>query len=324
MAEPKKNKGSEFEKATQTLFKAVFTELGFHVIDVRKQWSGTQNGFDVRVTFLDADESERVLFFECKNYDSDLDWSSIVEKVLELESSNYHVDGFVALSPKKELSNIKDHVAAGLQGKFKFPIRYFTPESGIKELFSIDREIYKTIYGEYPNFPQSRSEILDQFRLYIRSILKEKQALKYANIIEIKASDEVPNEDGNYITNLDKKLSAVLAEDDLDREEYHRYRCEYKVFLEGLSDVNNDLRNKILKWQDNLRIKAKRLSKKFIESNDYTPTKFFNDFFEIADIELRTFYANHRLDGDNERLLHGVVFELAAECPLDWRPRNGV
>ena len=42
----KKNNGTDFEIATQDFFKKVFEEIGFHVISVRKQWAGTQNGFD--------------------------------------------------------------------------------------------------------------------------------------------------------------------------------------------------------------------------------------------------------------------------------------
>ncbi len=56
--------------------------------------------------------------------------------------------------------------------------------------------------------------------------------------------------------------------------------------------------------------------------DQYTPAHFFHDFFEIAEIEILTFYKDFELKGDKEKLLHGVVFELAAKCPLDWR-KNG-
>ena len=121
---------------------------------------------------------------------------------------------------------------------------------------------------------------------------------------------------------MDRKLNAVFEIDDPDRIQYHQYRCDYKVYLESLTDINNTLRNKILNWQDNLRIKASRLTKKFESDENYTPTKFFHDFFDIADKELLTFYNVEKLDGYNEKLLHGVIFELAAECPLDWRKKH--
>lgn len=313
------HKGADFEKSSFDFFQKIFEEIGFQVLSVRKQWSGTQNGFDIRINFLDNDEFERNIFFECKDYDTALDWSNILEKILELDAANYQVDGFIALSPKMDLSNINDNVAINLNSKFKFPIRYLTPESKIKELFSIDKDIYERVYGVAPLAVKNRQAILDWFKAYIGSVLKEKQVLKFASRIEVKDSAIKPNEDASYITNLDKKLNEVLDANDPDRDEYHKLRCDYKVYLEELTDVNNQLRLKIINWQDNLRIKAKRLTKKFTQDTSYTPTKFFHDFFEIAEKDLYEFYSAEKLDGDKEKILNGVVFELAAECPLDWR-----
>lgn len=312
-------KGSDFEKLTHDFFKKIFEEIGFQVLSVRKQWSGTQNGFDIRITFLDNDESERAIFFECKNYETELDWGHILEKILELDAANYQVDGFVVLSPKMDLSNVNDNIAPHLNSKFKFPIRYYTPESNIKELFSLDREIYGRIYGQNPTGTIDRNAILNHFKAYVGTILKEKQLLKFANRIEIKESVNKPHEDVSFITNLDQKLNSLFDKNDTDRVEYHQLRCDYKVYLERLTDVNNQLRLKIINWQDNLRIKAKRLTKNFSQDSTYTPTKFFHDFFEIAEKDLLAFYSAEKLDGDKEKILNGVIFELAAECPLDWR-----
>jgi len=312
-------KGASFEKATHDFFKKIFEEIGFQVLSIRKQWSGTQNGFDIRINFLDNDEFERTIFFECKNYDTELDWGHILEKILELDAANYQVDGFIALSPKMDISNINDNIAPKLNSKFKFPIRYLTPESNVKELFSIEKEIHEEIYGYCPTGTVDRKAILNRFKAYIGSILREKQLLKFANRIEVKDSIKKPDEDGSFITNLDKKLNEVLEENDPDREEFHKLRCDYKIYLEELTDVNNQLRLKIINWQDNLRIKAKRLTKKFSQDSTYTPTKFYHDFFETAEKDLLAFYSAEQLDGDKEKILNGVVFELAAECPLDWR-----
>ena len=51
---------------------------------------------------------------------------------------------------------------------------------------------------------------------------------------------------------------------------------------------------------------------------DYTPKNFFHDFFEEAEKELITFYKDFEIKGDRQKLLNGVVFELAAQCPLNW------
>jgi hypothetical protein len=167
-----------------------------------------------------------------------------------------------------------------------------------------------------------RAAELKKLRSIFEKIINEKNLLKLSRRIEIIVADKKPEEEENYPTNLDKKLNEVIAADDPDRKEYHQLRCDYKVYLESLTDINNSLRLKIIKWQDNLRLKAKRLTKKFQVSSDYSPTQFFHDFFDAAEIELTTFFSSEKLDGDREKLLHGVIFELAAECPLDWRKKQ--
>ena len=52
--------------------------------------------------------------------------------------------------------------------------------------------------------------------------------------------------------------------------------------------------------------------------DSYTATKFYGEFFNTAEQSLLEFYSSNDLTGDNEKLLHGVVLELAAECPLNW------
>jgi hypothetical protein len=312
-------KGSLFEEKVELLFRKIFSEAGYHVIDIRRQQAGSQNGFDIRVTFLDDDSNERVLFFECKNYETLLDWENILEKILELASVSYSVDGFIVLSPKVEVSNINDNIQALLMDQFKFPIKHWTPNSDIETLFSLDSDIYEEIYQKKFSGICDRSKVLASFKAKVDSILKQKRLFEIVNKIEIKASSLPPTEDPIYKTNLDNKLDEVLDPTDPLREEYHQYRCDYKIFLEGLSDLNNPLRIKIQNWQDNLRRKAKRLTKKHNDLTESTPTKFFHDFFDEAEKELLTFYSAEKLDGDKEKLLHGVVFELAAECPLDWR-----
>jgi hypothetical protein len=316
-----KAKGSEFEKQVQGFFRKVFEEMGFTVIEVRRQWAGTQNGFDVKVVFLNENDIECTLFFECKDYDSTLDWADIFTKVCELEGSNYSVDGFIALSPRVPISNIDDNLVPKLKTKFPFPIKYWDSNSHIEELFSLDLDVYKIVYGKICTLSSDRTACLKKNKSIINAILEEKLVLRLVKKIEIEQTTDQPKEQAEYRTNLDKKLDSVLSVDDTDRATYHQLRCSYKIYLEGLEDIDNSLRQKIMRWQDNLKLKASRLTKKFQSNDSYTPSAFFHEFFGIADTELSTFFSNENLDGDRERLLHGVVFELAAECPLDWRKK---
>ena len=42
--------------------------MGYLVLQVRKQDSGDQKGFDISILFLDQNNKERHIFIECKYY----------------------------------------------------------------------------------------------------------------------------------------------------------------------------------------------------------------------------------------------------------------
>lgn len=310
-------KGTDFELNTCAFLEALFKELGFLVIEARQQKTGTQNGFDVLIQFVDDYGKERNFHFECKDYTSPLNWEKISIKILELSAMGYSVDGFFAVSPKIDISNIHHHLANDLPNKVNFPVRHWTPESSVKEYFALAPEIYKEIYGE--EAPRiDRDHILAKLKALISIVLNHKDTLSFADAIHIKEADREPTEDGELKTTLDRKLNSVLPEDDPERAEYHQQRCDYKLYLEELQDVNNQLRTKIIQWQDNMRIKAARLTSKFQTQPDYSSVKFFYDFFEAAETSLLVFLKDNQLTGDDQKLLNGVVFELAAECKLNW------
>jgi len=316
-------KGTEFESLIKPFFRKLFEGMGFFVFEIRNQKSGTQNGFDIKIECEDDCGIARNVFIECKYYDSKLNWGEILNKQLELSGSNYSCDCFIALSPKEDLSNINDNLQSVFENFSKHPVEFWTPDNYVREMFAIDNDLYKVIYDEECPFTVVKEEQIQRVKKKLLLLFKKKDVLKYANIIRITTSTEVPNEKTELKTSLDRKLDAILPADHEDRIRYHQLRCDYKIFLEKLQDINNILRSNILNWQDDLRLKAKRLTEKFNIDSSYTSEKFFHDFFDAAEVSLNSFYGAHELNGDSEKLLHGVVFELAAECPLDWRKANG-
>jgi hypothetical protein len=74
------NKGIDFEHKALEYLKSLFEQLGFPVLEARNQQSGTQNGFDIRITFQDDQNKVRQFYFECKDYTSKLYWKGIVSK----------------------------------------------------------------------------------------------------------------------------------------------------------------------------------------------------------------------------------------------------
>jgi hypothetical protein len=316
--------GSDFEELVKPFFRKVFEDMGFLVIQVRKQKSGSQNGFDISVSFFDDNDLEREIFIECKYYTkSALNWVDIFNKQIQLKGSNHYPCAFILLSPLRDLSNIDHNLQAKIVKDFKYPVDFWTPDKQIQNLFALDEELYKKVFDiDKCDIEIKRSDELKKYKAIINLLIQKKDALQYSNLIRINDSDIEPTEDSKLKTTLDEKLNSVLDADDENRIIYHRIRANYKVFLESLVDLNTDLRSDILNWEDNLRLKASRLTNNFNIDENYTPEKFFHDFFKEAENEILTFYKDFELKGDKEKLLHGVVFELAAQCPLDWK-KNG-
>lgn len=311
--------GSDFEKLVKPFFKKLFADLGFFVLEVRKQDSGTQNGFDIKVEFEDNNGLERHFFIECKYYTSKLPWSELLKKQVQLSGSNYKCDAFIALSPLENLSNIDDDLQSIFENYGKYPAEFWTPDNDVKELFMLDAALYQKVYDESCPTNVDKGKVLSNLTRRIELLIQKKETLQFVNLIEIQEADHEPDESDGLRTSLDEKLDEVFSKDDPKRVYYHQLRCNYKVYLDGLQDVNNSLRSKIISWQDDLRFKAYRLTDKFNIDSSYSPKRFYHDFFEDASKSMNAFLANHKLYGDEEKLLHGVVFELAAECPLDWR-----
>lgn len=315
--------GLEFESLIKPFFQKLFNDIGYIVLEVRNQQSGTQNGFDIKIVFEDFNLKERFFFIECKYYTSaKLEWSDIINKQVELQSSNYNPSAFILLSPLQVLSNINDNAQVKFEQLLRFPVEFWTPDKEIEELFALNKILYEKVYDKPCSIIIDDKAQIKKIKARVELILKKKDIFQFSNTIEIKTALRYPSENDNLVTSLDLKLNSVLDEDDEERLYYHQLRVDYKVFLEDLQDVNNDLRQKILKWQENMRLRAKRLTRKFNIETSYTSKQFFEDFFDDAESQLLTFYEKNELKDDEEKLLNGIVFELAAECPLDWRKRS--
>ena len=167
--------GNEFETLVKPFFEQLFEDLGFDVLHVRGQLAGTQNGFDLRIEFKDRKGKTRNLFIECKYYSTKLPWSEIFRKQVELNAANYSVDGFLLLSPKRDLSNIDDNIQAKAEKKwFGFPTAFWTPDSGVNQLFSIDDELHRKIYGVEYDGEVDVAKVLKRTKLKIEDLLEKK------------------------------------------------------------------------------------------------------------------------------------------------------
>lgn len=313
------SKGDKLEILAAKHFEWLFEEMNFQVTKVRRQHSGAQFGFDIEVEFYDDYEYQRNFYFECKDYSTDLHWNSLLRKIFELDSSAYNPDAFIAISPKTPISNINANTLENCRSKFCFCIDLWDTTNKIEELFALNADIFYELYEyNYSNLIDI-NKIIDKTKLKINHLIDQKNCLDLGNRIKILDSDKNPHEKETLRTSLDLKLNSIFPENDEVRLRYHKYRCDYKIYLEDLEDTHNNLRSEIFNWQDNLRHKAQRLTEKFNVYEDYTPQKFFYDFLDEAKKDLDIFFSNGNYTGDIEKLLQGIVMELAAECPLDWR-----
>lgn len=313
------SKGDKLEILATKHFRWLFEEMDFQVVKVRRQNSGAQFGFDIEIQFYDDNDYQRNFYFECKDYSTDLNWNALLRKIFELDSSAYDPDAFIAISPKVQISNINDHTLESCKSKFCFAIDLWDTTNKVEEIFALDNNIFFELYQYNYSSIIDNQQVLNKTRLRVNNLIYHKDCLDWANKIRIIDSNKNPSEKEDFRTNLDLKLNSIFPEDDKARLRYHKYRCDYKVYLEDLEDIHNDLRSEILYWQDNLRHKAYRLTGRFNVHKDYTPQMFFYDFFDEAKKDLDIFFKNGNYTGDIEKLLQGIVMELAAECPLDWR-----
>lgn len=165
-------KGSTFEIITKGFFVWLFENIGFVVTQARVQKAGSQNGFDILIV-VSKDFSERRIFIECKNYESDLSIGNIFKKGLNLES-NYELgkkDLFIAINPKSNFSNEDNSEKLSPILDLKFPFNYYALEksNGIKELFALNKEFYKQIYGDNVDFVINEEKEVERFKTIIFS-----------------------------------------------------------------------------------------------------------------------------------------------------------
>lgn len=140
--------GTDFEALIKPFFRTVFEKMGFTVLEVRNQTAGTQNGFDIYINFLDFSTISRHFFIECKYYTSQLSYSEILNKQYQLFDSFDKIDAFIALSPVVNLSNINHKLKTNADHRYGFPVDFWSPDRGIRDLFTIDSVLYEKVYGE--------------------------------------------------------------------------------------------------------------------------------------------------------------------------------
>jgi hypothetical protein len=154
---------------------------------VRRQRSGTQNGADIVIRFKGAAiGASSTCLVECKNYaanSSGLTVSAVADKVLQAEArfGAEPVDHWILVSPDLDPSNELDGLAEHWNAtqKFPFTVQIWSPQTGIRDLFTLDPDIYRSLYSEDP--PESRrdaADIVAEFSERLRPPVRQPEQLR--------------------------------------------------------------------------------------------------------------------------------------------------
>ncbi|OUL60511.1 NACHT domain-containing NTPase, partial [Flavobacterium sp. AJR] len=280
--------GSSFEIITKDFFVWLFEKIGFTVTKARPQKSGNQNGFDILI-IVSKDFSEKKIFIECKNYETDLSIGNIIKKGLNLES-NYELDEndlFIAINPRSNFSNEdnSEKLSPVLSQKFKFTYYALDISNGIKELFALNNNFYRSVYGEDVNFIVNEEKEIERFKTIIFSrkpfqkiIIKDADKdrfIGYINVdknnIERYFTEDAQN--NNILFKRDKKENLTLSTI-LDKED--------KIFIIGNPGIGKSTELKKFALQNWKTGDNEKFIPIFKSLKNFTTTDLIADYFPIG------------------------------------------
>lgn len=167
-------KGGAFEIIANELLKNIFQELGYTIVRERTQDSGTQDGFDNLIEFVDNKFRNYIIYSECKDYRSNLNYTQALEKIPHIVSTHRNIDLLLFISPFENFSNTNEN--SKLEGFYQSisegcPVEFLMPESYVRDYFSLYPDLYKKVYNEeiFILGQDRRNELLKQFEKLIFS-----------------------------------------------------------------------------------------------------------------------------------------------------------
>jgi len=143
---------------------------------LRRQQPGLRYGTDI-IFRARAANNNSTCQVECKSYQSPLSVKTVADKVLQAEASyaDEPVDHWILISPHQDPSNELDLYVQhwNSSSMFPFTVQIWSPQSGVRDLFSLDPDIYRALYGEYPPEPRADpsvtlAEFVDRLRSPVR------------------------------------------------------------------------------------------------------------------------------------------------------------
>jgi type I restriction system adenine methylase HsdM len=150
--------GVALEQATIDLFTRLFSieadARELLIYRLRRQAAGNQFGHDIELDCSVAGNPAVHCHVECKNLDRSIDLNDIAAKLTQQKF--YHrdaqVDHWILISPHGDPSNeVRSMLNTWEEtAEYPFSVQIWSPENGIRELFALEPEVYRKIYGRLP------------------------------------------------------------------------------------------------------------------------------------------------------------------------------
>jgi hypothetical protein len=168
-------RGGELEILAIEFLELIFKELKYSVVRKRIQTSGSQDGYDNLVEIVNDKYLSKLIYSECKDYTSELNYTDAVIKLPQIATTHENIDLVLFISPKRNFTNIfeetrnKPFFESLINSQFK--VSFLTPETDVEKYFSLYPEIYRKAYQkDAPSLTENeRVEILKQFDKFIFS-----------------------------------------------------------------------------------------------------------------------------------------------------------
>lgn len=172
-------RGAALEEAVLELFRRIFDldqdQSQLVLRELRRQTSGTQRGFDIKLTCQDSLGAMAVCMIECKNYQNGIiRLRDVAPKLAALQCGEEEADHWILISPNSRLSNELSEAAKKWKDSFLWePIRdvqFWTQEEKVQELFALFPDLYTRFYGEWQDSPykdwdaEKRKQVAENWR----------------------------------------------------------------------------------------------------------------------------------------------------------------
>lgn len=161
-------KGADFELTALEFLKRIFNDLGYEVVRVRNQKTGTQDGYDNLIEIVTGKYKHHTIYAECKDYSSNLNYTQAIEKIPHIISTHGRINLLLFISPFEDFKNPNE--PSKLQSFYDkigdlCPVQFLTPEYHIKEYFRLYPDLFIIVYNEETEelLPERRQELLSKF-----------------------------------------------------------------------------------------------------------------------------------------------------------------